>query len=303
MSCTVCVNIPFVLGRCDYYGQGLRADVPPANRHAYLEALEAEARSTLPDIAAAGEAVRAIVLRNGALGTVEPDRLRHLLRVIAASAPLAPGCRLYAEADPGLVSTALIDELRTRDVRLAMLRFRYFTSDALESERIGRPCAALEMAKTRIVLDAAAFRVFDMQVLCGLAGQTEKTLLKTLRDATLMPGVVHCTLVAPRPPLAASEPETRALRATAEGFLREHGFAPYAPGHFAREGHELPFVQPDGLELGASPRPALPVVSLGTGGVSRLDTLTWENTADPATYVRAQGNAELITVRVEESAQ
>lgn len=290
MSCTLAIVVPFTLGRCDYLGRPLWHNVAPATKHAYLDALLAEARTTCPDIAAAGETVNEIVFCGGSLGTVEPDRLHALLREIGRIAPLAPECRVSAEVDPGLVSTALVGELRTHG--LAHLRFCYLTSDALESELLGRPCAAVEMAKTRIVMDAAGFHDFDMQVLVGFVGQTEKTLLRTLRDAVLIEGVTHCTLLSAHGTLAAPAEQAAELYGVAAGFLAAHGLEEYAPGRFAHTGGRLAW------EEGRFADRA--VVGIGVGAASRLGGLAWENVRDLDAYVRAAGAPELLTARVTE---
>lgn len=319
MSCTLRINIPFAIGRCDYYGRGLRRSETPAAKHAYLDALVAEARATCPDIATADDQVTRIVFHNGSLGTVEPERLRGLLRELRSAAPIAEGCKVSAEVDPGLVSTALVGELKMQG--LDVLRFHYFTSDEPETERLGRARGDLEMAKTRIVMDSAGFHNFDMQVLVGLRGQTEKTLLKTLRDVALIDGVHHFTLVTPGGGLAAGEDQAAALGKTARAFLVEHGFGAYAPGCFAHEGHELPEAETGGARgaggsgtceeacaarLGATaPAAGVPsgsVVSLGPGGLSHLDGLSWQNVDDFDAYVRAHGDSAKLTAWVREDA-
>ena len=290
-TCTLTVNIPFVTGRCDFYGRALRRNASPGCKHAYLDALLAEARWSCPDIASNGLEIDRISFYNGSLGTVEPGHLRSFLHELACVAPLAPARHLDAEVDPGLVSTALLGELRQQG--LDLLRFHYLTSDPVESERMERPCSTVEMPKTRIVTDAAGFHTFDMQVLVGLAGQTEKSLLKTLRDAVLTDGVVHCTLIAASGPLALKDPVlVLRLYETADWFLAEHGFAPYTPRCFAAHGHRIP--------CEADRYAKVDVIALGAGGLSRLGNLVWENTGNLDRYIEGSSDAECITSRIGE---
>lgn len=299
MNCTLAINIPFVLDRCDYYGRSLWHNAPPATKHAYLDAVLAEARTTCPDIAAAGQTVDHIAFYNGSLGTVEPDRLHELLREIGRLAPLAPDCQLTAEVDPGLVSTALMGELRMHG--LSCLRFHYLTSDAIESERLERPCSTLEMAKTRIVMNAAGFHDCDIQVLVGFVGQAEKALLRTLRDAVLVEGVTHCTLLRARGALAGTAAEAEKLERAAAAFLEAHGLGRYAPGHFAREGHRLGWeARWDGGKDGSTAAGGESVLALGVGARSRLGGLAWTNVAELDAYIRANGDPALLTAHIEE---
>ena len=136
MSCVISVNIPFVTGRCDFYGRNLYPNTAPAVKHAYLDALIAEARSV-----------------SGALGTIEPQKLREFLSELASALPLADGCFVSAEVDPGLLSTATMDELLAFGI--SVLRFHCLTSNSIESERLERAGAVGEMAKSRIVLDSS----------------------------------------------------------------------------------------------------------------------------------------------------
>ena len=289
-TCTLLVNIPFVTGRCDYYGRALHRNAPPALKRAYLEAVLTEARWSCPDIAAAGAQVSRVAFCGGSLGTIEPDLLHAFLRELSRVAPLAPGCSIGAEVDPGLVSTALLGELRQRG--LDLLRFHYLTSDPVESERMARPCSSVEMPKTRIVADSAGFHRFDMQVIVGLAGQTEKTLFKTLREAVLSDGVVHATVLTACGPLAEKDPsKTLALHEAAEGFLSGHGFTAYVP-HCFTTAPQHRIVE----ELGRYA--ATDTVALGVGGTSRLGDLAWENTSDLERYIAGSADPARITVRI-----
>ena len=131
MSCVISVNIPFVTGRCDFYGRNLYPNTAPAVKHAYLDALIAEARSVSEDL---GEPVSCVAFEGGALGTIEPQKLREFLSELASALPLADGCFVSAEVDPGLLSTATMDELLAFGI--SVLRFHCLTSNSIESERL-----------------------------------------------------------------------------------------------------------------------------------------------------------------------
>lgn len=284
MGIAVSINIPFITGRADYYGRNLYANTAPAVKHAYCDALLAEAQSIGDDIRDAGEEVSVLAFENGAIGTIEPAKLRPFLRELAAALPLADDCFVSAEADPGLLSTATVEELRVLGVDA--LRFHYLTSDAVESEWLQRACAVNEMSKTRTVLEGTGVRDFDMQLLLGFRGQSEKTLVKTLRDAALMDEVNHCTLLVAAGEQFAGDELAVQMYGVAQAFLEEHGFVRYAPTCFAKPGHEL------AIEAGCK---GDGIVSLGPSTTSRFAGLMWANAGDIQRYIESEADPEAIT--------
>lgn len=288
MGCAISVNIPFVTGRCDFYGRNLYANTAPAIKHAYLDALIAEARSVGEDL---GEPVSCVAFEGGALGTIEPQKLREFLSELASALPLADDCFVSAEVDPGLLSTATMDELLAFGI--SALRFHGLTSNPIESEWLERAGAVGEMAKSRIVLESAGFSNIDAQILVGFAGQTEKTLLKTLRELVLMSDVSHCTLLAARGSMSGDAAFAAEMFCVASAFLEEHGFAQYAPLCFAKPGFELAIER---LRKGGD------VVGLGPSTVSRLGNLMWANGGDIDVYIQSGADPEAITESVVEIA-
>ena len=286
MSCAISVNIPFVTGRCDFYGRNLYPNTAPAVKHAYLDALVAEARSVGDDL---GESVSCVAFEGGALGTIEPHKLREFLSELASALPLADDCFVCAEVDPGLLSTATMDELLAFGI--SMLRFHCLTSNPIESEWLERAGAVGEMAKSRIVLESAGFSNIDAQILVGLAGQTEKTLLKTLRELVLTSGVSHCTLLPARGSVAGDAVFAAEMFCVASTFLEEHDFAQYAPLCFAKPGFELPIERV---------RKSGDVVGLGPSTVSRLGNLMWANSGDIDVYIQSGADPEAVTESVVE---
>ena len=278
---TVSVNIPFITGRCDFYGRNLYANTAPAVKHAYLDALLCEARALAADLD--GE-VDCVAFENGAIGTIEPAKLRDFLAELKGILPMSADCHVSAEADCGLMSTATMEELKTFGIKT--LRFHYLTSDPIESEWLSRACSVGEMAKTRIVMESAGFSNFDMQILIGLAGQSEKTLLKTLRESVLSGDVRHCTLLAAAGDVAADASQACAMFDVAKNFLLEHGFVQYAPTCFAKPGYELAV---------EARRKGDDFVSLGPSSVSRLDDVMWANSGDVDAYISSKADPETIT--------
>lgn len=275
------INIPFVTGRCDYYGRVLFHGVTPSTKNAYLGALTGEAQSLAPEIDAP---FNTLCLSNGAIGTIDPRSFRAFLRDLKNTLPFEDECRLYAEADPGLLSSALMAELKAG--RLTMLRIRYLTSDPIESERLERPCSLIEMQKTNIVLESLGATKIDMQILVGAAGQTTKSLVKTLRDAVLSSNVVHCTVIPAQGHLACKSDEKAALLSVASEFLKEHGFVRYTPLCFAKNES---FVPEESNRYSESQH-----VGIGLSEISHHSDMNWANCTDFETYVNHAADPESI---------
>ena len=174
---------------------------------------------------------------------------------------------------------------------ISMLRFHCLTSNPIESEWLERAGAVGEMAKSRIVLESAGFSNIDAQILVGLAGQTEKTLLKTLRELVLSSGVNHCTLLPARGSVAGDGVFAAEMFCVASAFLEEHGFAQYTPLCFAKPGFELPIERV---------RKSGDVVGLGPSTVSRLGNLMWANSGDIDAYIQSGADPEAVTESVVE---
>lgn len=283
------INIPFVTGRCDYYGRALFHGVIPSTKNAYLGALTEEARSLAPEIDTPFDTV---CLSNGAIGTLEPQSFRIFLHNLTKTLPFENECRLYAEADPGLLSSALMAELKARG--LAMLRIRYLTSDPVESERLERPCSLIEMQKTNIVLESLGTTKIDMQILVGAVGQTTKSLVKTLRDAVLSNDVTHCTIIPAQGRLACENNEKSFLLSVASEFLKEHDFVRYSPLCFAKNES---FVPEESNRYSESQH-----VGIGLSEISHYNKMNWANCADLKTYIDHAANPSSIVAAAFEDA-
>lgn len=275
------INIPFVTGRCDYYGRPLFRSVTPDVKHAYLDALLDEARSIASEI---DMPFNALCLANGAIGTIEPQKIRVFLRKLKSTLPFSDECHLYAEADPGLLSSALMAELKTEG--LAMLRMHYLASDPLESERLERPCSYVEMQKTNIVLESLGPTEIDMQILIGAAGQTAKSLLKTLRDAVLSSNVTHCTIIPASGCLACENSEKAALLSVASKFLESHGFLRYTPLCFAKD---KSFIPEESNRYSEETR-----IGIGPSEISHHGAMDWANCANLKNYIEHASNPNAI---------
>jgi coproporphyrinogen III oxidase-like Fe-S oxidoreductase len=287
-SCVLYVNIPFTTMRGDYVRQYLLSNVNPSEKERYLSALKAEIAGFEPDD---NPLASALVFGEGALSTLEPAQLRHLIWSLQKSFDMTTLDYVGATFDPGLVSIAHLQELRARGGRVC-LSVRFFSADEHESALLGRPNAVIEMGKTDIVLRYQPIESLDMQIAIGIKGQTERTLATTLAAAQ-GERAHHYTLLRllPQSPLSAPREQADELFNYACEWLAKQGFERYAPESFAKPGHRRPDV--------AALRSTNPLYAFGPAVMSHADGLLWANIAHWDDYLAAKGDPAIITASVQ----
>lgn len=231
-ACNLFISVPFA-ARSDNepFGDPVRRSASPALKRAYVEAVVREMEGFSED--AEELAIESVTLGTGTTNSLPVADLHLVLSSAKRLFSIAPETPVYAAFDPGLLSAASLDELRSLgDPRPD---FRYLTSDPRESEALGRPDAETEMRESDALLKRVGVRAIGMQVAVGIAGQTKDSLTRTLCDMR-RPCVERIELVPLRPesPLALPDDDAAALLRHASEWLSEHGFAPSGPLRFVR---------------------------------------------------------------------
>ena len=178
-ACDLFINIPFTTRAVDALDTNCYANTPPAVKRAYLQAVLAEMEGFSEE--ARELAVTSVTLGGGSASTLPADDLRRLLRGIARAFDTPRDVPVFATFDPGLLSIGQALELKA--FGSPRIDLRYFTSDAREANLLGCPAPETETKKTDIVLEHAGIADIGMHVALGMVGQSEESLLKTLRAA------------------------------------------------------------------------------------------------------------------------
>lgn len=292
-ACNLFISVPFAARDVDEpFGDPVRRNASPALKRAYVEAVVREMEGFSED--AEELAIESVTLGTGPTNALSAADLHLMLASAKRLFSIAPETPVYAAFDPGLLSAASLDELRSLgDPRPD---FRYLTSDPRESEALGRPDAEAEMRESDALLERVGVRVIGMQVAVGLAGQTKDSLTRTLCDMR-RPCVERVELVPLRPesPLALPDDDAAALLRHASEWLSEHGFAPSGPLRFVRGEDNPYFVDRFAPVLTLADRETL---SLGPGTASSVGGLAWSNTDDFALYLKRSADETAITERV-----
>ncbi len=292
-ACDLFINIPFTTRAVDALDTNCYANTPPAVKRAYLQAVLAEMEGFSEE--ARELAVTSVTLGGGSASTLPADDLRRLLRGIARAFDTPRDVPVFATFDPGLLSIGQALELKA--FGSPRIDLRYFTSDAREANLLGCPAPETETKKTDIVLEHAGIADIGMHVALGMVGQSEESLLKTLRAARR--SSVKRFVLAPVLPghtLASSNDDAAELYDCARTWLEQHGFERQGPLRFALEGAENPLEE----NWYTNPLSARDheVLSFGPSTLSCSGGLMWTNTGDIDRYIENCTDPQAITARV-----
>jgi len=272
-----------------------------------MEALDREVRAqagSLPEYQ-----IQAVWVGGGIPGHMADSRLGELLRELPTLLPLAPDAEITLKIHPGMVSVDTLDLCRHGHV--TRLSVEYVTRNSYEHENLNRFLASDAMDNTRMVLGPSKLDM-SFDVLTGLPGQTEETLLESLGAVVsygaghislypleLLPGTALCRTWEQEAERLQGNPRKRlpdeeakaAMTQAAGAFLTSHGFEEYLPGRWAKPGKACRYFT---LE-----REHCEVLGCGLGAVSVLDGVRSENSADLNVYLRYSDRPDQLIVRAE----
>lgn len=296
------LNVPLCPVHCAYCDKQTQAvgDLDVLDR--YADALRREAQYSSGDYG--DYEVKAVWIGGGIPCHLFDEAMGDLLRDMRGWFAFAPDAEITLKAHPGMVSVETLNACRRGGV--SWLSVEYVTANAFEDEPLGRFLPPSAMDTTKLVLQNAPLSLsFDL--ILGLPAQTPGTLTQSLAKAVGY-GAKHISLyplrVAQGTPFAEgwarenagstalrrhlpSDAERETLAATADAWLREHGFAPYLPGHYALGGFACRYraLQSEGCEQ----------LGFGAGAESRIDGLYSRNTQSVRDYCRFSPDPRRLT--------
>ena len=237
------VHLPWCLSKCpycDFNSHALPVTGLPESR--YLDAVLADLEAALPQVW--GRPVASVFIGGGTPSLFSPQGIDRLLADIRARLPLAAGCEVTLEANPGSFERDRFKAFRAAGVTRLSVGVQSFDDGLLE--RLGRVHDGA-MARAALAEAATAFDTFNLDLMYALPGQTLAQLRADLDTALgFAPphlSIYHLTVepntrfaVAPPPDLpdddlASDMLDLIALRTAAAGLSR------YEVSAFARAGH------------------------------------------------------------------
>ena len=237
------VHLPWCLKKCPYcdfnshewQGEG---GVPEQR---YLDALMADLEAALPLVW--GRAVQSIFIGGGTPSLFSTQAIDRLLGDIRARLPLAPGCEITLEANPGTFENDRFRAFRAAGVTRLSVGVQSFNDRHLRA--LGRvhdraqALAAVEEA-------AQAFDTFNLDLMYALPGQTMAELDEDLATAlALAPphiSIYHLTIepntyFAKYPPAIPPDDDAYAMLDRITELTGQSGMQRYEISAYARPGH------------------------------------------------------------------
>ncbi len=262
---SVYVHLPWCLKKCPYcdfnsHEVGASRNSQDLPEQPYLAALRTDLEASLPLVW--GRTVQTVFIGGGTPSLFSPAGIERLLSDLRSLLPLAPGCEITLEANPGTFERERFRAFRAAGVTRLSIGVQSFDDAKLRA--LGRvhdraqAIAAIEEA-------ASTFDTFNLDLMYALPGQTlaelEQDLATALGFGPPHLSLYHLTLepntaFAVRPPVLPDEDTSatmldRLVELTAAAGLERYEVSAYArPGH--RCSHNLNYWQfGDYLGLGA----------------------------------------------------
>ena len=176
------VHLPWCLKKCpycDFNSHERRAGVDAAAQQTrYVDALMADLEASLPLVW--GRPVISVFIGGGTPSLFEPEAIDRLIAGMRARLPLAPGCEITLEANPGTFERDRFAAFRAAGVTRLSVGVQSFNDAHLKA--IGR---VHDGAQARAALEEAAraFDTFNLDLMYALPGQSLVELDQDLRTA------------------------------------------------------------------------------------------------------------------------
>jgi putative oxygen-independent coproporphyrinogen III oxidase len=173
------VHLPWCLAKCpycDFNSHALIDREPPEAR--YLDALAADLEAALPLVW--GRPVVSVFIGGGTPSLFSPAGIERLISTVRSLLPLAPGCEITLEANPGTFERERFRAFAQAGVTRLSIGVQSFDDDSLR--RIGRVHDASQ-ARAAVQEARESFASFNIDLMYALPGQSLAALQSDLDQA------------------------------------------------------------------------------------------------------------------------
>ena len=238
------VHLPWCLKKCpycDFNSHEWKAGGSGVPEQRYLDALMADLEAALPLIW--GRQVHSIFIGGGTPSLFSPQAIDRLLGDIRARLPLAAGCEITLEANPGTFEKDRFRAFRAAGVTRLSVGVQSFNDRHLQA--LGRVHDSAQ-AVAAVQEAASAFGTFNLDIMYALPGQTMAELDQDLHTALqLAPphiSIYHLTiepntLFAKFPPAIPADDDAYAMLDRITELTGQAGMERYEISAYAQPGH------------------------------------------------------------------
>ena len=173
------VHLPWCLAKCpycDFNSHALVDRTPPEAR--YLDALAADLEAALPLVW--GRPVVSVFIGGGTPSLFSPAGIERLISTARSLLPLAPGCEITLEANPGTFERERFRAFAQAGVTRLSIGVQSFDDESLR--RIGRVHDASQ-ARAAVQEACESFASFNIDLMYALPGQSLAALQSDLDQA------------------------------------------------------------------------------------------------------------------------
>jgi oxygen-independent coproporphyrinogen-3 oxidase len=237
------IHIPWCVRKCpycDFNSHEARNDIPQQD---YVGALLGDLEQDLP--AAWGRPVESVFIGGGTPSLFTPDNMDQLLSGVRARVPLVPDAEITLEANPGTVDREHFEGFRQAGINRLSIGVQSFQDSLLE--KIGRIHSGREAIRAAEAAHDAGFDNFNLDLMFGLPGQTQRQALDDLRTANdLEPThlswyeltVEPNTWFYRHPPQLPDDSTVWDMQRAGQTLLEQKGFVRYEVSAWARPGRQ-----------------------------------------------------------------
>jgi oxygen-independent coproporphyrinogen-3 oxidase len=237
------IHIPWCVRKCpycDFNSHEARNDIPQQD---YVGALLGDLEQDLP--AAWGRPVESVFIGGGTPSLFTPDNMDQLLSGVRARVPLVPDAEITLEANPGTVDREHFEGFRQAGINRLSIGVQSFQDSLLE--KIGRIHSGREAIRAAEAAHDAGFDNFNLDLMFGLPGQTQRQALDDLRTANdLEPThlswyeltVEPNTWFYRHPPQLPDDSTVWDMQRAGHTLLEQKGFVRYEVSAWARPGRQ-----------------------------------------------------------------
>lgn len=270
------IHIPFCDSKCHYCSFNSYVDRFEL-RKAYMHALEQQFADVKERFGLARQSIETLFIGGGTPSTVSPELYAPLFETLRPY--LRADAEITSEANPNSATPQWLEGMHTLGVN--RISFGVQSFDAQKLKRLGRAHSPEQASAALHHAEAAGFGHLSLDLIYGVAGDTEALLARDIETAMSLPidhlSAYALTIEEGTPFQATPEIASEKLALTASLFARikAHGFKQYEISNFGRcrSRHNLGYWAYE------------PYIGLGSGAVGCIDNIRYYPHRDPEAYI------------------